>query len=326
MLYRKLGNSGLNVSCIGIGTWVTFGNQINDELAEELLTVAYENGVNYFDTAEVYAGGKAEIVLGNILKKKKWRRSTYVVSTKIFWGGRSPTESGLSRKHIIEGLNGSLQRLQLDYVDVVFANKSDPSTPMEEIVRSFTHLINQGKAMYWATANWTCMEIVEACTVAKQLNLIAPIVNQTQYNVFNRSTIESADVSLTAKKTGITSLAWSPLGGGMYTGKYGGGELSSFSRAHLKGYGWMKEELLSDEGRRHQAKLKELEIISDKVGCTLAQMLICWCLRDEAMVCGILTGATSPDQLYENLKSLSFLSKIGKVSDTIDQVLGNKPT
>lgn len=188
MQYRNLGKSGLRVSCVGLGTWVTFGAQVSDEMAEEILTLAYESGINFFDTAEVYAAGKihfvdqiamrAEIVLGKILSKKTWRRSSYIVSSKIYWGGKAETEKGLSRKHIIEGLKGSLERLQLEYVDIVFANKPDPHTPMEETVRAFTFVINQGWAMYWGTSRWTPTDIMEAYSVARQFNLIPPIAEQ----------------------------------------------------------------------------------------------------------------------------------------------------
>ncbi|NXJ14644.1 KCAB1 protein, partial [Odontophorus gujanensis] len=190
MKYRNLGKSGLRVSCLGLGTWVTFGGQITDEMAEQLMTLAYDNGINLFDTAEVYAAGKAEVVLGNIIKKKGWRRSSLVITTKIFWGGKAETERGLSRKHIIEGLKASLERLQLDYVDVVFANRPDPNTPMEETVRAMTHVINQGMAMYWGTSRWSSMEIMEAYSVARQFNLIPPICEQAEYHMFQREKVE----------------------------------------------------------------------------------------------------------------------------------------
>ncbi|CDQ63006.1 unnamed protein product [Oncorhynchus mykiss] len=187
---RNLGKSGLRVSCLGLGTWVTFGGQITDEMAEQLLCLAYENGINLFDTAEVYAAGKAEVVLGNVIKKKGWRRSSLVITTKIFWGGKAETERGLSRKHIIEGLKASLERLQLEYVDVVFANRPDPNTPMEETVRAMTHVINQGMAMYWGTSRWSPMEIMEAYSVARQFNQIPPICEQAEYHMFQREKVE----------------------------------------------------------------------------------------------------------------------------------------
>ena len=325
MIYRYLGKSGLKVSCIGLGTWATFGNQISDELAEQLVTIAYENGVNLFDCAEVYAGGKAEVVLGNILRKKKWRRSSYVVTTKLFWGGVAETERGLSRKHIIEGLQGSLKRLQLSYVDVVFANRSDPHTPMEEIVRAFNYLIEQGLAFYWGTSRWTPSEIMEAYAVSRQYNLIPPVVEQSEYHFFQR---ENVEVQLPAlyEKIGIGSMSWSPLAGGIISGKYCDG-IPAYSRAELKGFQWFKDNVISETGRRQQAKLKEIQIISDRLGCTLAQLAIAWCLRFENHS-GVLIGATSAEQLYENLKSISLLASglTPKVLAEIDAVLGNVPS
>ncbi|XP_038588688.1 voltage-gated potassium channel subunit beta-3-like [Micropterus salmoides] len=190
MKYRNLGKSGLRVSCLGLGTWVTFGSQISDEMAESVMSVAYDSGVNLFDTAEVYASGRAETTLGNILKKKGWRRSSYVVTTKIYWGGQAETERGLSRKHIIEGLRGSLSRLQLDYVDIVFANRSDINAPMEEVVRAMTFVIDQGLAMYWGTSRWNAVEIMEAYSVARQFNLVPPVCEQSEYHYFQRDKVE----------------------------------------------------------------------------------------------------------------------------------------
>ena len=263
MIYRKLGNSGLSVSCIGLGTWVTFANQIDDKTAEDILTAAYENGVNFFDTAEIYAHGKAEILLGDILRRKKWRRSSYVICTKLFWGGRAVNECGLSRKHIIEGLDGSLKRLKLDYVDIVMANKHDPDTPIEEVVRAFNFVIDQGKALYWGVSRWSGVQVMEACMVAKQLGLIGPIVDQCEYNMFAREAVETEGQDL-RDRTGLTMVGWSPLGGGMYTGKYAE-KIPQNSRSLLEGYQWLKEFVTSDKGRRQQAKLKELEIVSDRL-------------------------------------------------------------
>ncbi|XP_062843103.1 voltage-gated potassium channel subunit beta-1 isoform X4 [Trichomycterus rosablanca] len=232
MKYRNLGKSGLRVSCLGLGTWVTFGGQITDEMAEQLLTLAYENGINLFDTAEVYAAGKAEVVLGNIIKKKGWRRSSLVITTKIFWGGKAETERGLSRKHIIEGLKASLERLQLEYVDVVFANRPDPNTPMEETVRAMTHVINQGMAMYWGTSRWSPMEIMEAYSVARQFNQIPPICEQAEYHMFQREKVEVQLPEL-FHKIGVGAMTWSPLACGIISGKYDSG-VPPYSRASLK--------------------------------------------------------------------------------------------
>ncbi|XP_006811114.2 voltage-gated potassium channel subunit beta-2-like [Saccoglossus kowalevskii] len=323
MLYRNLGKSGLKVSCLGLGTWVTFGGQITDEMAEELVTLAFETGINLFDTAEVYAGGKAEIVLGKILKKKNWRRSSIVVTTKIYWGGKAETERGLSRKHIIEGLMASLQRLQLDYVDMVLANRPDPNTPMEEIVRAFTYCINQGMAMYWGTSRWSTMEIMEAYSVARQFNLIPPVLEQSEYHLFNREKVETQLPEL-FHKIGLGTITWSPLACGILTGKYDD-NVPFYSRAALKGYGWLKDKVLSEEGRRQQAKLREVTIIADRIGCTLPQLAIAWCLKNEA-VSSVILGASNTDQLYENLQAIRFVPKLTpQIMQEIDKILGNKP-
>ncbi|GAB5574485.1 voltage-gated potassium channel subunit beta-2 isoform X1 [Prionailurus iriomotensis] len=324
MKYRNLGKSGLRVSCLGLGTWVTFGGQITDEIAEQLMTLAYDNGINLFDTAEVYAAGKAEVVLGNIIKKKGWRRSSLVITTKIFWGGKAETERGLSRKHIIEGLKASLERLQLEYVDVVFANRPDPNTPMEEeTVRAMTHVINQGMAMYWGTSRWSSMEIMEAYSVARQFNLIPPICEQAEYHMFQREKVEVQLPEL-FHKIGVGAMTWSPLACGIVSGKYDSG-IPPYSRASLKGYQWLKDKILSEEGRRQQAKLKELQAIAERLGCTLPQLAIAWCLRNEG-VSSVLLGASSADQLMENIGAIQVLPKLSSsIIHEIDSILGNKP-
>ncbi|XP_039655648.1 voltage-gated potassium channel subunit beta-2-like isoform X1 [Perca fluviatilis] len=323
MIYRNLGKSGLRVSCLGLGTWVTFGGQITNEVAEELMTLAYENGINLFDTAEVYNAGKAEVVLGNIIKKKGWRRSSLVITTKIFWGGKAEMERGLSRKHIIEGLRASLERLQLEYVDVVFANRPDPNTPIEETVRAMTHVINQGMAMYWGTSRWTSMEIMEAYSVARQFNQIPPICEQAEYHMFQREKVEVQLPEL-FHKIGIGAMTWSPLACGIISGKYNSG-IPSFSRASLKGYQWMKDKILSEEGSRQQVKLKELKAIAEHLGCTLPQLAIAWCLRNEG-VNSVLLGASRTDQLMENIGAIQVLPKLSlSIVSEVDNLLGNKP-
>ncbi|XP_074654301.1 voltage-gated potassium channel subunit beta-2-like isoform X4 [Tubulanus polymorphus] len=333
--YRNLGKSGLRVSSIALGTWVTFGAQVTDEMAEEMVTLAYESGINLFDTAEVYSAGKAEVVLGKILKKKAWRRSSYIISTKIFWGGKAETEKGLSRKHIIEGLKGSLERLQLDYVDIVFANKPDPHTPTEEIVRAFTHVINQGWAMYWGTSRWSPMEIMEAYSVARQFNLIPPVAEQAEYHLFQREKVEIQMPELYSKIDGsitpsnvrhsIGTMTWSPLACGILTGKYDDG-IPIYSRAALKGYGWLKDKILNEEGRRQQAKLREVALIADRLGCSMSQLAIAWCLKNDNVHC-VLLGASSVDQLYENMQALQIVPKLSKdILVYMDSLLDNKPS
>ncbi|XP_015420886.1 PREDICTED: voltage-gated potassium channel subunit beta-1 [Myotis davidii] len=304
MKYRNLGKSGLRVSCLGLGTWVTFGGQISDEVAERLMTIAYESGVNLFDTAEVYAAGKAEVILGSIIKKKGWRRSSLVITTKLYWGGKAETERGLSRKHIIEGLKGSLQRLQLEYVDVVFANRPDSNTPMEEIVRAMTHVINQGMAMYWGTSRWSAMEIMTPPHFG--------------------SWFPTSSFSSCFSSAGVGAMTWSPLACGIISGKYGNGVPES-SRASLKCYQWLKERIVSEEGRKQQNKLKDLSPIAERLGCTLPQLAVAWCLRNEG-VSSVLLGSSTPEQLIENLGAIQVLPKMtSHVVNEIDNILRNKP-
>ncbi|XP_032769685.1 voltage-gated potassium channel subunit beta-3 [Rattus rattus] len=322
MKYRNLGKSGLRVSCLGLGTWVTFGSQISDEIAEDLLTVAYEHGVNLFDTAEVYAAGKAERTLGNILKSKGWRRSSYVITTKIFWGGQAETERGLSRKHIIEGLQGSLDRLQLEYVDIVFANRSDPSSPMEEIVRAMTYVINQGLALYWGTSRWSAAEIMEAYSMARQFNLIPPVCEQAENHFFQREKVEMQLPEL-YHKIGVGSVTWSPLACGLITSKYDG-QVPDACKATVKGYQWLKEKVQSEDGKKQQARVTDLLPIAHQLGCTVAQLAIAWCLRSEG-VSSVLLGVSSAEQLMEHLGSLQVLGQLTpQTVMEIDALLGNK--
>uniref|UniRef100_A0A672RR43 Potassium voltage-gated channel subfamily A regulatory beta subunit 1 n=1 Tax=Sinocyclocheilus grahami TaxID=75366 RepID=A0A672RR43_SINGR len=285
-LHRNLGKSGLRVSCLGLGTWVTFGGQISDEVAEQLMTIAYENGVNLFDTAEVYSAGK---------------RSSLVITTKLYWGGK----------------------LQLEYVDVVFANRPDSNTPMEEIVRAMTHVINHGMSMYWGTSRWSAMEIMEAYSVARQFNLIPPVCEQAEYHLFQRDKVEMQLPEL-YHKIGVGVVSWSPLACGIVTGKYENG-IPESSRASLKSYQWLKEKILSEDGRKQQAKLKELTHIAEKLSCTLPQLAIAWCLRNEG-VSSVLLGTSNPAQLTENLGAIQVLPKITAiVASDIDKILGNRP-
>ncbi|XP_047293001.1 voltage-gated potassium channel subunit beta-3 isoform X2 [Homo sapiens] len=352
MKYRNLGKSGLRVSCLGLGTWVTFGSQISDETAEDVLTVAYEHGVNLFDTAEVYAAGKAERTLGNILKSKGWRRSSYVITTKIFWGGQAETERGLSRKHIIEGLRGSLERLQLGYVDIVFANRSDPNCPMEEIVRAMTYVINQGLALYWGTSRWGAAEIMEAYSMARQFNLIPPVCEQAEHHLFQREKVEMQLPEL-YHKIGVGSVTWYPLACGLITSKYDG-RVPDTCRASIKGYQWLKDKVQSEDGKKQQAKVMDLLPVAHQLGCTVAQLAIgrtlvfrdtseiyvvtvphqssffpplapAWCLRSEG-VSSVLLGVSSAEQLIEHLGALQVLSQLTpQTVMEIDGLLGNKP-
>ncbi|CAG6005573.1 unnamed protein product [Menidia menidia] len=320
-------------------------------VAEQLMTIAYESGVNLFDTAEVYAGGRAEIILGNIIKKKCWRERTEppcVTHHSVFslhfvgdqaWSlqqnftgeeSKAETERGLSRKHIIEGLKGSLQRMQMEYVDVVFANRPDSNTPMEEIVRAMTYVINQGMAMYWGTSRWTAMEIMEAYSVARQFNLIPPVCEQAEYHLFQREKVEVQlpelyhKIGKYALMHWVGAMTWSPLACGIITGKYENG-IPESSRASMKSYQWLKEKIVSEDGRKQQAKLKELNHIAEKLGCTLPQLAVAWCLRNEG-VSSVLLGTSNPEQLTENLGAIQVLPKMtSHVVSDIDHILGNRP-
>uniref|UniRef100_A0A3B4CLW8 Voltage-gated potassium channel subunit beta-1 n=1 Tax=Pygocentrus nattereri TaxID=42514 RepID=A0A3B4CLW8_PYGNA len=290
MKYRSIGKGGVQSSIL---------------IAEQLMTLAYENGINLFDTAEVYAAGKPQHSL-NSFSVLFHRRSSLVITTKIYWG-----------------LRASLERLQLEYVDVVFANRPDPNTPMEETVRAMTHVINQGMAMYWGTSRWSPMEIMEAYSVARQFNLIPPICEQAEYHMFQREKVEVQLPEL-FHKIGVGAMTWSPLACGIISGKYDSG-VPPYSRASLKGYQWLKDKILSEEGRRQQAKLKELQAIAERLGCTLPQLAIAWCLRNEG-VSSVLLGASSTDQLMENIGAIQVLPKLSSsIIHEVDSILGNKP-
>uniref|UniRef100_A0A3Q2Q2L8 Voltage-gated potassium channel subunit beta-2 n=1 Tax=Fundulus heteroclitus TaxID=8078 RepID=A0A3Q2Q2L8_FUNHE len=315
---RNLGKSGLRVSCLGLAPHPPLVSYplFSQQMAEQLMTLAYENGINLFDTAEVYAVGVAA-VLTDVLSFFIFRRSSLVITTKIFWGGKYLLWG------LFSGLKASLERLQLDYVDVVFANRPDPNTPMEETVRAMTHVINQGMAMYWGTSRWSPMEIMEAYSVARQFNQIPPICEQAEYHMFQREKVEVQLPEL-FHKIGVGAMTWSPLACGIISGKYDG-RVPPYSRASLKGYQWLKDKILSEEGRRQQAKLKELQAIAERLGCTLPQLAIAWCLRNEG-VSSVLLGASNTDQLMENIGAIQVLPKLSSsITHEVDSILGNKP-
>ncbi|XP_075541646.1 potassium voltage-gated channel subfamily A regulatory beta subunit hyperkinetic isoform X1 [Dermacentor variabilis] len=281
--YRNLGKSGLRISNVGLGTWVTFGSLISEEVAEDIVTAAFDNGINVFDTADIYAGGKAEVALGKVLKKKRWRRSSYIVTTKLFWATKGDSERGLSRKAIIEGLHASLERLQLSYVDIVLINKVDSMCPMEEIVRTCTYCINQGMAMYWGTSRWSPVEIMEAYTVARQCHLVPPVVEQTEYHMFHRDKVELQLPEL-CQKIGIGTMSWSPQAFGVLTGKFDEG-VNLLSRGSFRQYVSAvtdkvdrPEKAICEESgmrfTRQHSKLQELSYIADRLGCSCNQLTI----------------------------------------------------
>ena len=307
MEYRRLGKSGLKVSVFSFGSWVTFSNQLNEKAATELMEYAYDNGINFFDNAEIYANGNSEIIMGKILKKTGWSRDTYILSSKVFWGGEKPTQIGLSRKHITDGCHAALKRLQVEYIDLFFCHRPDPETPIEETVRAMDVLIQQGKVLYWGTSEWEAEQITEAYEIAEKFNLTPPTMEQPEYNLFNRGKIEKDYLPL-YKKYGLGTTIWSPLASGLLTGKYNHG-FPSNSRVYVKGYEWLKEQFESEEAIQKIGKVKELQPIAERLEISLTQLALGYCLKNPN-VSTIILGASKKEQLKENLGTLSIMDKI----------------
>ena len=307
MEYRRLGKSGLKVSVFSFGSWVTFSNQLNEKAATELMEYAYDNGINFFDNAEIYANGNSEIIMGKILKKTGWSRDTYILSSKVFWGGEKPTQIGLSRKHITDGCHAALKRLQVEYIDLFFCHRPDPETPIEETVRAMDVLIQQGKVLYWGTSEWEAEQITEAYEIAEKFNLTPPTMEQPEYNLFNYGKIEKDYLPL-YKEYGLGTTIWSPLASGLLTGKYNHG-FPSNSRVYVKGYEWLKEQFESDETIQKIGKVKELQPIAERLEISLTQLALGYCLKNPN-VSTIILGASKKEQLKENLGTLSIVDKI----------------
>lgn len=324
MEYRRMGKTGLQLSALSFGSWVTFAKQIDDDASDRLMSIAYENGINFFDNAEVYSRGESEKMMGRILKKKNWERSSYVVSSKVFFGWRGPdnkpNQTGLSRKHIVEACHEALERLQLDYLDLYFCHRPDKNTPIEEVVRTMNTLIQQGKILYWGTSEWSGAEIVEAHMIARSLNLEPPAMEQPQYNLFERYKME-VDYFTIFKNLGMGTTIWSPLASGLLTGKYNDG-IPEGSRLALEGFEWLKDRTLSDERLR---RVKELATVAVELGTTLATLSIAWCLHNPNVTTAIL-GATKETQLLENLKALEVLpSMTPEIMERIEDIMQTKP-
>ncbi len=320
MNYRRLGKSGLKLSELSLGAWVTYGGQVGQEVAESCMVAAYEHGVNFFDNAESYADGNAEVVMGRALKKLGWKREDLVISTKIFWGGQGPNQTGLSHKHIIEGVHNALRRLQTDYVDLCFCHRPDPETPIEETVRAMDILVKQGKIFYWGTSEWSAAQILRADAIARQYNLTPPTMEQPQYNMLVRDRFEK-EYDLLYKELGYGTTIWSPLASGVLTGKYNDG-VPEGSRASLQGYEWLRKAAITPE---RIEKVKQLKPIADELSCTQAQLGLAWCLTNPN-VSTVITGASRPEQVHENMKALDVLPKLtDEVLDRIEVILTNKP-
>lgn len=323
MDYRRLGKSGLQVSALSFGSWLTFGKQIENGAADEMMGIAYDNGVNFFDNAEVYARGNSEVVMGTILRNKKWTRSSYCLSSKVYFGYEEgkPNQTGLSRKHITEGCHAALKRLQVDYIDLFFCHRPDKNTPIEETVLSMNTLIQQGKILYWGTSEWANDEIMAAFVFAERNRLIGPTMEQPQYNLFERTKLEK-DYLLLFRDFGLGTTIWSPLASGLLSGKYNNG-MPTDNRLHMEGMDWLKERTLSDPTRIE--KTKKLDLLAKELGTTLPKLSIAWCVKNPNVSTAIL-GASKPEQLKETITSLEVLPLLtNEVMEKIEGIVQNKP-
>ena len=319
MNYRHLGRNGIQVSELSLGSWVTFHLQTNLELSMDLMSAAYDAGVNFFDNAEAYALGKSEEIMGAALKRLGWRRGSYLVSTKLFWGlNDGPNERNtLNRKYLLEGIDGSLRRLDMEYVDLVYCHRSDPTTPIEETVWAMHNIIERGKALYWGTSEWEAADILEAIAIAERHHLHKPIVEQPVYNLFEQHRF-GPEYEAVYKDKGYGSTTWSPLASGILTGKYKNG-IPAGSRGAVEGYEWLREELQDSD---RLAVVSTLEPIAADMGATLAQFSLAWCLQNP-YVSSVITGASRVEQVRENMKALDFVEKFSdEVMAEIDQALG----
>jgi voltage-dependent potassium channel beta subunit len=306
MQYRRLGRSGLKVSELSFGSWVTYGSQVDTKAAVECMAAAWDAGVNFFDNAEVYAKGRSETIMGEALKQLGWRRAQAVISTKFFWGiNDGPNEKNtLNRKYLMQAIDGSLKRLQLDYVDLVFCHRADPDTPIEETVHAMSDMITQGKAMYWGTSEWSADEIRAAYEIAERHHLHKPVMEQPQYNLFSRKRVEQEYARLYTD-IGLGTTTWSPLASGLLTGKYRDG-IPADSRAAVKGYEWIADRV-TDPAKL--AAVEKLRPIAGDVGCTISQLALAWCLKNPN-VSTVITGASRVSQVTENMKALDVVPKL----------------
>ncbi len=324
MEYRRMGRSGLQLSVLSFGSWVTFHKQIEDGTADTLMGMAYDAGINFFDNAEAYALGESEKMMGRVLKQKNWDRTSYTLSSKVFFGWRGkankPNQTGLSRKHIVEACHEALGRLQTDYLDIFFCHRPDPTVPIEEVVWTMHNLIQQGKVLYWGTSMWSGAEIMEAHRVAQQYHLIGPVVEQPQYNMFERFKMEQDYVPV-FRNVGLGTTIWSPLASGFLTGKYLD-KVSEDSRLNMPGFEWLKDRWVQEEKIE---KVKKLSVLAKELNVSLASLSIAWTIKNPDVTTAIL-GATKPEQLTENLKALEVLPLLSQeVMDKIEAILQNKP-
>ena len=324
MEYRYMGKTGLQLSTLSFGSWVSFHKQINDQIADELMGLAYDRGVNFFDNAEVYALGESEKMMGRVLRKKGWDRTSYVVSSKVFWGWRGkenkPNQHGLSRKHITEACHEALLRLQTDYLDLYFCHRPDKNVPIEEVVWTMHNLITQGKILYWGTSEWSGVEIMEAHRVAQRDGLIGPSMEQPQYNLFERNKIEN-EYLMVYKTVGLGTTIWSPLASGLLSGKYNKG-IPAESRFAIPGFEWLRDRLMQEQ---LVAKAVAISALAAELSITPSQLSIAWCIKNPNVTTAIL-GATKKEQLLENLDALQAVEKLTpEVMQRIEEIVQTIP-
>jgi voltage-dependent potassium channel beta subunit len=322
MEYRRMGKTGLPISELSFGSWITFGNQIDYKLSESLMDMAYDAGVNFFDNAEVYAAGESERVMGDILSKRTWSRDSYILSSKVFFGAgaKVPTQKGLHRKHVVEACNQALTRLKTDYLDLYFCHRPDKETPIEETVWTMHQLILQGKVLYWGTSEWSAQEIMEAHAVAQRYNLIGPVVEQPQYNMLVRDKVE-VEYSQIYKTTGLGTTIWSPLASGFLTGKYKN-NTDPNARLNRGELGWLAERLLQEQNHIIVDKLSSL---AADLGTSLPKVGVAWCLKNPN-VSTVILGATKPQQLQETLQATEVVPLLTpEIMEQIERILNNKP-
>lgn len=324
MTYRYLGRSGLKVSALSFGSWVTFDHQLDVGPAKEAMAAAYDAGCNFFDNAEVYAAGNSERIMGQALQELGWDRDSFVVSTKIFWGGAGPNQRGLSRKHIVEGVDAARKRFNLDHLDLVFCHRPDLHTPIEETVRAMNHVIDRGWAFYWGTSEWSAAQLQEAWQVADRLGLIGPLMEQPQYHMFHRDRVE-VEYARLVRDRGLGTTIWSPLASGLLTGKYNDG-VPDGSRLTLPQYSWLRERILNDPSTPDKIrKVQELTVIAEELGGSMAQLALAWAAR-HPHVSTVITGASKTQQVVENMAAIDLLPKLtDPVMNRIEQILNNRP-
>ena len=324
MEYRRMGKTGLQLSVLSYGSWVTFSKQVDDSASDKLMGLAYDSGINFFDNAEAYEGGKSEELMGRVLSRKNWDRTSYCISSKVFFGlygkDNKPNQHGLSRKHITEACHAALRRLQTEYLDLFYCHRHDPETPIEEVVVTMNILLQQGKILYWGTSEWDAEYILEAHKIAKELGLIGPAVEQPQYNLFERAKVEK-DYLPIFNTIGMGTTIWSPLASGLLTGKYNNG-IPEGSRMALENYSWLKDRMMQEDKIE---KVKKLEKVANELNTSLATLSIAWCINNQRVTTAIL-GATKEQQLTENLKALDvYLHLTPAVLKEIDDIMCTKP-